>query len=375
MDDPATARERIRDKALDLGFDTVGFTKARLSDDARMGLREFLTAGHHGDMRWLAEKRDRRGDPRTLWKDARSIVVLGLSYAPAGDPLKLLGQPQRGAISVYAQGRDYHDVVKKKLKAVGQWLHHAMGAEIKVFVDTAPVMEKPLAQGAGLGWQGKHTNLVSRRYGSWLFLGEIYTNLDLAPDDAAPHEDLCGSCEQCRNICPTAALTSPNHIDARRCISYLTIEHQGPIDRELRPLMGNRIYGCDDCLAVCPWNKFATPATEPDLRPRIELSQPRLGDLARLTDADFRSVFAGSPVKRLGRDRFVRNVLIAIGNSGAISLAATAEALLDDPAPVVRGAAVWAAHQLLSEDAFQDLKILYQRAESDPEVSAEWDAN
>ena len=291
-------------------------------------------------MEWLAANPARRGDPRTLWRDVRSIVMLGLNYAPGGDPLAILKERARGAISVYAQGDDYHDVIKPRLKALARWLTAQAGGDVKVFVDTAAVMEKPLAASAGLGWQGKHTNLVSRRFGSWLFLGAIFTTLDLPADEA--ETDHCGQCRACLDVCPTAAFPAPYRLDARRCISYLTIEHKGPIPRELRPLMGNRIYGCDDCLAVCPWNKFARAGRETRLAAREALVAPRLADLAGLDDAAFRAQFAKSPVKRTGRDRFVRNVLIAIGNSGEPALAAAAEARLDDASPLVRGAAVGA---------------------------------
>lgn len=334
----------VRAQALALGFDAVGFAPAALGAEAGRHLRAFLAAGYHGDMGWLAEKTDRRADPTRLWPEARSVVCLGLSYAPGDDPLRLLAHPERGAVSVYARNRDYHDVVKKRLKALGRWMAERFGCGVKVFVDTAPVMEKPLAARAGLGWQGKHTNLVSRRHGSWLFLGEVYTTLALAPD--APHQDRCGRCRRCLDVCPTAAFPAPYRLDARRCISYLTIEHKGPIDPALRPLMGNRIYGCDDCLAVCPWNKFARAGREPAFLPRVELTAPRLAELAQLDDAGFRHLFSGSPIKRIGRDRFVRNVLIALGNSGDGRQATAVAALTSDAAPVVADAAVWALRRL-----------------------------
>jgi epoxyqueuosine reductase len=296
----------------------------------------------------MADRAEQRAHPRALWPDAVSVVVLGLNYGPETDPLATLAQRDRATISVYAQNRDYHDVVKKRLKALGRWMAEAWpGTGIKVFVDTAPVMEKPLAQAGGLGWQGKHTNLVSRAHGSWLFLGEVFTTLDLGAEDA--ETDHCGTCRACLDICPTAAFPAPYELDARRCISYLTIEHRGPIDPALRPLMGNRIYGCDDCLAVCPWNKFARAHSEPAFAPRAALRAPLLADLARLDDAGFRALFAGSPVKRIGRDRFVRNVMIAVGNSVDGSLRATAQALCEDADPVVAEAARWAADRL--EDA------------------------
>lgn len=361
--------ERIRDRALGLGFDAVGFARAELGDAARQGLAAFLADGHHGDMGWMAEKAGRRGDPRALWPAARSIVMLGASYAPEADPLEMLARRDRGAISAYARRRDYHDVVKGRLKNLAGWMVASLGGEAKVFVDTAPVMEKPLAEAAGIGWQGKHTNLVSRDFGSWLFLGEVFTDLVLAPD--TPHADNCGACRACLDACPTAAFPAPYRLDARRCVSYLTIEHKGPIPRDFRPLLGNRIYGCDDCLAACPWNKFATRTSEPGLLPRAELTAPRLAELAGLDDAAFRRLFSGSAVKRLGRDRFVRNVLIAIANSGAPELAAVAERLLDDPAPVVRGAAVWALHSL-APDAAAARRSDRERSETDADVRAEW---
>jgi len=296
-------------------------------------------------MGWLAERTDQRAQPKALWPEAVSVISLGLNYVPATDPLATLALPDRATISVYAQGRDYHDVVKRRLKALGRWLIGAAPGElIKVFVDTAPVAEKPLAQQAGLGWQGKHSNLVSRVHGSWLFLGEIYTTVALPPDPAEP--DHCGSCHACLDACPTAAFPAPYVLDARRCISYLTIEHKGPIDEALRPAMGNRIYGCDDCLAVCPWNKFARAHAEPAFAPRAALDAARLADFAGLDDAAFRALFSGSPIKRIGRDRFVRNVLIAIGNSATPALRGAAEACAGDADPVVADAARWAVARL-----------------------------
>ena len=366
----AEIKAAIRAQALAAGFDAVGFAPARLSAVTREHLTDFIAAGRHGDMGWMVEKADRRGDPQTLWPEARSVVVLGLNYGPAGDPLAILDERDAGAISVYARNRDYHDVVKKKLKEVGRWIAATWQCEIKVFVDTAPVMEKPLAMQGGIGWQGKHTNLVSREFGSWLFLGEIYLALDLAPDMV--EEDHCGGCRRCLDICPTAAFPAPYQLDARRCISYLTIEHAGPIPHEFRAMMGNRIYGCDDCLGVCPWNKFAQATPHGPLVARADLSAPRLADLARLDDAAFRLLFSGSAVKRIGRDRFVRNVLIAIGNSGDPALRAVAGDLLDDPAPVVRGAAVWALARLSSAAEFAQARVAHLERESDPSVVAEW---
>jgi len=322
-------------------------------------------------MDWLASTSARRTDPHVLWPDARSVIMLGLNYGPDRDPLDILKERSLGAISVYAQGDDYHDLIKSRLKTVARWLVANAGGDVKVFVDTAAVMEKPLAASAGLGWQGKHTNLVSRQHGSWLFLGAIFTTLELPAD--APEADHCGSCQACLDICPTNAFPAPYRLDARRCISYLTIEHKGPIPRELRPLMGNRIYGCDDCLAVCPWNKFAQAGHEAKLSAREALRAPSLSDLARLDDAGFRALFAKSPVKRTGRDRFVRNVAIAIGNSADAAVAADAERLLDDPSPLVRGAAVWALKQL---DPARSNAIADERRarEGDPSVQDEWKA-
>jgi epoxyqueuosine reductase len=320
----------------------------------------------------MATTAARRGDPRALWPDVRSVIMLGLNYDQGSDPLAILGRRDRGAISTYAQADDYHDVIKPRLKALARWLTAEAGGDVKVFVDTAAVMEKPLAGSAGLGWQGKHTNLVSRQFGSWLFLGAIFTTLDLPPD--APESDRCGSCRACLDVCPTAAFPEPYRLDARRCISYLTIEHKGPIPRELRAPMGNRIYGCDDCLAVCPWNKFARAGREMKLAARGELRAPPLAELARLDDAAFRKLFAKSPVKRTGRDRFVRNVLIAIGNSGDAALAGAARRLLADPSALVRGAAVWALSRLLPPERFAELAAARRAQETEPLVVQEWTA-
>ena len=350
------AAERIRAKALALGFDAVGFAPASLAEETRIGLYDFLAAGQHGAMGWLAERAEARGDPQALWPQARSVVCAGLSYAPAEDPLATLARPDRGTISVYARHRDYHDLIKGRLKHLAQFIAAHFGGEVKVFVDTAPVMEKPLAQQAGLGWQGKHTNLVSRRHGSWLFLGEVYTTLEIPPD--RPHADRCGTCSRCLAACPTDALPAPYRLDATRCLSYLSIEHPGPIPTELRPAMGNRIYGCDDCLAACPWNRFAVATREAKLQARPDLIAPDLAGLAALDDAAFRARFAGSPVKRIGRDRFVRNVLIAIGNAGDPALAPAAAGLLADSDPVVAEAASWAVARLrgLATDAGRNAK-------------------
>jgi epoxyqueuosine reductase len=339
------AAERIREKALALGFDAVGFARAKLSDTTRERLARFLAEGMHGSMGWLEARSEQRGDPRALWPEAVSVISLGMSYAPGDDPLATLPMRDRATISVYARHRDYHDTVKKRLKALARWIVETWREDsVKVFVDTAPVMEKPLAQQAGIGWQGKHTNLVSREHGSWLFLGEVFTTLELTP---APAEvDHCGSCRRCLDICPTAAFPAPYRLDARRCISYLTIESRDPIPEEFRVPMGNRIYGCDDCLAVCPWNKFARAHQEPDFAPRTALTAPRLAEFAALDDAGFRALFSGSPIKRIGRDRFVRNVMIAIGNSASPALRPHAQALCEDPDPVVAEAARWAVERL-----------------------------
>jgi epoxyqueuosine reductase len=319
----------------------------------------------------MAAAPERRADPRILWPEVRAIAMLGLNYGPDGDPLASLAQHDRGSISVYARGDDYHDLIKGKLKQVARWLLAAAGGEVKVFVDTAAVMEKPLAAAAGLGWQGKHTNLVSREFGSWLFLGAIFTTVELPADP--PQHDLCGSCRACIDVCPTAAFPEPYRLDARRCISYLTIEHKGPIPRDLRPLMGNRIYGCDDCLAVCPWNKFAQAGREAKLAAREQLRAPVLAALARLDDARFRALFRKSPIKRTGRNRFVRNVLIAIGNSADPALAPEAEQLLGDASPLVRGAAVWALSRLVPQ-RLHVLAAIHRGAESDDTVNEEWAA-
>lgn len=334
----------IRAKALDLGFDAVGFADPSADPAWRAALDQYVAEGRHGQMSWMAERRDHRSDPRALWAEVRSVVTLGANYAPAGDALAGLSRGDRGNISVYARGKDYHDVVKKRLKALGRWMVETLGGDLKVFVDTAPVPEKPLAARSGLGWQGRHTNVVSRRFGSWLFLGEIYTTLALEPDAAEP--DHCGSCRACVDACPTAALDGDGRIEPRRCISYLTIEHQGDIDPELRPLLGNRIYGCDDCTAACPWNKFAPVTAEPEFLPRLEMQAPRLADLADLDDAAFRQVFAGSPVKRIGFRRLRRNVLLAMGNSGDAALADVARRHQDDENPEVAEAARWAFARL-----------------------------
>ena len=370
MTAPADPKPAIREQALALGFDAVGFAAASLGAEARENLSEYLAKGHHGDMGWLAARAHERAEPQALWPDARTVVVLGMNYGPSDDPLAALAEPEQGAISVYARGRDYHDIMKSRLKALARFIAERWPGELKVFVDTAPVMEKPLAERAGVGWQGKHTNLVSRGLGSWLFLGEIYLALELEPDP--PETDHCGECRRCLDICPTAAFPAPYRLDARRCISYLTIEHKGHIDAALRPLMGNRIYGCDDCLAVCPWNKFAKASLEPGFATRPGLSKPRLRELAALDDAGFRSLFSGSAVKRIGRDRLVRNVLIAIGNSGAPGLVETVRPLLADASPLVRAMAAWAWQRLAPASERERVRTARLAAETEPDVRAEW---
>ncbi|PDT04035.1 tRNA epoxyqueuosine(34) reductase QueG [Rhizobium chutanense] len=361
--------EFVRAESAAKGFDLCRITRPDAIPQAKQRLGEFIDAGRHGTMEWMAETRERRGDPLTLWSEVKSVVVFGLNYAPEEDPRGILDKPDKAAISVYARNRDYHDVIKGRLKEIATRFAARAGADVKVFVDTAPVMEKPLAAAAGLGWQGKHTNLVSRTHGSWLFLGTMFTTADLAVD--APEIDHCGSCRACLDACPTAAFPAPYQIDARRCISYLTIEHKGPIDADLRPLIGNRIYGCDDCLAACPWNKFASAAAEIKLQAREELKEPSIAFLLTLDDAAFRAFFSGSPVKRIGRDRFIRNVLIAAGNSGERELIGQCRMLAHDPSPVVRGMAVWALSRLMEAGEFSAFAA--QRAdERDDDVLDEW---
>ena len=362
--------EALKAKARELGFAACGVVRADAAPLAGERLRQWLAEGAHGDMIWMEERSGQRAAPAGLWPEVRSVVALGMSYAPAVDPLALAGEPEHGRISVYAQGQDYHDVIKRALKALARWLVAEAGGDLKVFVDTAPVMEKPLAEAAGIGWQGKHTNLVSRVDGSWLFLGAIMTTLELEPD--APHAQRCGSCSACHAACPTDAFPAPYRLDARRCISYLTIEHKGPIPHEFREAIGNRIYGCDDCLAVCPWNRFADAARRNQaFAPRAELVAPELADLLALDDAGFRRVFAGSPVKRVGRDRMVRNCLIAAGNSGAPALVEPVARLLGDEAPVVRGAAAWALGRL-DPARFERERAARLAVEVDDEVRREW---
>ena len=354
------------------GFDIIGITKPDAVPEAKKRFEEFLADGRYGDMEWLASGPERRVDPKILWPEVRSVLMIGMNYGPEQDPILNLAHRNLANISVYARGDDYHEIIKPKLKHVARWLIASAGGDVKVFVDTAAVMEKPLAESAGLGWQGKHTNLVSREFGSWLFLGAIFTTLDLPKDGA--EIDRCGTCTKCQDICPTAAFPAPYQLDARRCISYLTIEHRGPIPHEFRAAMGNRIYGCDDCLAVCPWNKFAQSSHEAKLAARETLRAPKLADLATLDDAQFRALFAKTAVKRTGRERFIRNVLIAIGNSGDASLAPKAEHLLSDQSPLVRGAAVWALGRL-DAPGLAALAADRRARESDPGVIAEWDAS
>jgi epoxyqueuosine reductase len=369
--DPARLRVLIDREAKKAGFDLVAITTPDAIPHAPAQLSQFVAEGLHGSMAWLAETAARRGDPKMLWPAVRSIIMLGMNYGPDRNPLAILAKRDRGAISVYAQNRDYHDIIKGRLKEIAGKIAAHANADVKVFVDTAPVMEKPLAEAAGIGWQGKHSNLVSREFGSWLFLGSIFTTAELTPDS---HEgDHCGSCRACLDICPTNAFPAPYRLDARRCISYLTIESKGPIPTEFREAIGNRIYGCDDCLAVCPWNKFARSASEMKLLPRDDLREPALANLLQLDDAAFRALFSGSPVKRLGRDRFIRNVLIAAGNSSDSALIAPCRHLAEDPSPLVRGAAVWALSMLLPKRSFAALAAL-AAAELDPDVLAEWDA-
>ncbi len=359
----------VREEAAAQGFDLCRITGSDSIPRAPERLGAFLADGHHATMEWMAETRERRADPKVLWSEVRSIVMFGLNYGPEEDPRGILEKPDKAAISVYARNRDYHDIIKGRLKEIATRFAARAGEDVKVFVDTAPVMEKPLAEAAGLGWQGKHTNLVSRTHGSWLFLGSLFTTADLLLDK--PEDDHCGSCRACLDACPTAAFPAPYRLDARRCISYLTIEHKGPIDPEFRSLIGNRIYGCDDCLAACPWNKFAASASEMKLKAREDLKEPEIAFLLTLDDPTFRTFFSGSPVKRIGRDRFIRNVLIAAGNSGDASLIERCRELADDPSPAVRGMVIWALKRLMLADEF--LRFAQKRLlEDEPEVVDEW---
>jgi epoxyqueuosine reductase len=367
---PTSISDRLRNRALAEGFAAMRVTNAQALPQQAERLRDFIMCGYHGDMDWLAETEHRRASPTAMWPEAKSAVLFAMDYGQGIDAFARLQQKSQGVISAYALNRDYHDVVKGKLKNIAEWFANQARAEVKVFVDTAPLMEKPLAHQAGLGWQGKHTNLVSRDMGSWFFIGTMLTSTQLPADD--PEVDHCGSCRACLDICPTKAFPAPYRLDATRCISYLTIEHRGHIAREFRKPMGNRIYGCDDCLAICPWNKFAGEASEAKLRARSDLIAPQLDELARLDDAAFRKFFAGSPVKRVGRDRFIRNVLIAIGNSGNRSFANAAETLLNDVSPLVRAMAVWALSQLMPPEYVQFLRGTHETAEMDAAVRAEW---
>lgn len=365
----AALKQALITRARAEGFDVVGVTAPGAVVQAGEWLAAFLEAGHHGDMAWMAERAKLRADPQALWPEVRSVVMLGMNYGPDRDPLSIQQAPYRAAFSVYARGRDYHDVIKGKLKTLASWLHAQTGAELKVFVDTAPVMEKPLAQAAGIGWQGKHTNLVSREFGSWLFLGAIFTAAHLPPDE--PEHNHCGSCRRCLDACPTAAFLAPYRLDARRCISYLTIEHKGHIPREFRGAIGNRVYGCDDCLAVCPWNRFASAAREAKFAARPMIGAP-LRELLALDDAAFRAAFAGTGIKRIGRDRFIRNVLIATGNSGDMYLTEHVVLLLGDENPLVRAMAVWALRRLYDPGTIGELRDAYFAGEADETVRAEW---
>jgi len=363
-----TLRQMIGREAKRAGFSAVAITTPDSIPLAPQRLKQFVDDGFHGSMGWIEETLERRSSPSTLWPEVRSVIVLAMNYGPDQDPRAVLGKPDRAAISVYAQNRDYHDVIKGKLKEIAGRIVARAGGDVKVFVDTAPVMEKPLAEAAGIGWQGKHSNLVSREFGSWLFLGSIFTTAEIEPD--AAEVDHCGSCRACLDACPTDAFPSPYRLDARRCISYLTIENKGPIPHEFRTAIGNRIYGCDDCLAACPWNKFAQTASEAKLAARDDLREPALADLLQLDDAAFRTLFSGSPVKRIGRDRFLRNVLIAAGNSGDASLAARCRELTEDASPLVRGAAVWALSRLQEAEEF--IVLANSTVETDKDVQAEW---
>ncbi|MES5098136.1 tRNA epoxyqueuosine(34) reductase QueG [Agrobacterium sp. BA1120] len=359
----------VRAEAATLGFDLCRITSPDSIPLAPERLREFLSHGYHGTMGWMEETQDRRASPKTLWGDVRSVVMFGLNYGPDEDPRGILSKPDKAAISVYARNRDYHDVIKGRLKEIATRFAARAGEDVKVFVDTAPVMEKPLAEAAGLGWQGKHTNLVSRSHGSWLFLGSMFTTAELCLDEA--ERDHCGSCRACLDACPTAAFPAPYKLDARRCISYLTIEHKGPIPSEFRPMIGNRIYGCDDCLAACPWNKFAASASEMKLQAREELKEPEIAFLLTLDDAGFRAFFSGSPVKRIGRNRFVRNVLIAAGNSGDVKFIQQCQLLAQDVSPEVRGMAVWALSRLMDRQSFHAYAAT-RKTEDDSDVLDEW---
>jgi epoxyqueuosine reductase len=367
---PGDIKDIIHREAERLGLDAFGVTSVDAIPLAAGRLQHFLTEGRHGTMTWMAEKADRRAAPRALWPEARSVIMVGQSYAPGSDPLDALAEKDRAVVSVYARGRDYHDVLKAKIRQLAGLVQKHAGGDVKIFVDTAPLMEKPLAQAAGLGWQGKHTNLVSREQGSWLFLGAILTTAEIAPD--VPEADHCGTCQRCLDICPTRAFPAPYQLDARRCLAYLSIEHKGHIPREFRAAMGNRVFGCDDCLAVCPWNKFAQAAREAKFAATPGTDNPPLADILHLDDTAFRARFAGTPVKRTGRDRIVRNALIAAGNSGNAAYTRAVETLLDDPSPFVRAMAVWALARLVPHQRFVQIKAAKAGTEADDAVRAEW---
>ncbi len=366
-------RQQIRERTLEAGFEVVGFASPVIENATRQHLMTFLKQGYHGDMGWMATKADRRVSPKALWSDVGTVIAVGANYGPDHDPLARL-EPARmagqGNISVYARNDDYHDIMKKRLKSVGRWICENFACDVKIFVDTAPVLEKPMGQRAGIGWQGKHTNLVSQQFGSWLFLGEIFISLNIDPDDRA--EDHCGSCKKCLDICPTSAFDGPYRLDARKCISYLTIEHKGHIDRQFRKAIGTRIYGCDDCLAVCPWNKFAQNTKEIRFKARPELEAPNLSDLIQLSEDQFRNLFRKTAVKRIGYVRFIRNTLIAIGNTEDATLVPLVEKRLMDHSPLIRAMAVWALNQLLDKTSFRRLRNLHSGSESDPNVKLEW---
>jgi epoxyqueuosine reductase len=364
-------RQALSDQALDAGFDLVAVAPAGLSDETKHRFQTWVDQGKYGDMAWMKETRERREAPDTLWPDTKSVILLAMNYGPEGDALAGLAQTDAANISVYARNRDYHDLVKKRLKRVARWLVAEAGCQVKVFVDTAPILEKQVAAQSSLGWQGKHTNLVSPKLGSWFFIGSIFTDLPFEPD--TPHADQCGSCQACLDSCPTDAFPAPYQLDARRCISYLTIEHKGHIDAEFRVPMGNRIYGCDDCLAACPWNKFAQTASQSALQAREDLLSPPISDLLELDDAAFRAVFSGSPIKRIGRDRFIRNLLIAAGNSGEEALEQKVVPLLGDASPLVRAMAVWALARIVSFSRFLALKESHLAGEVDADVKREWE--
>ena len=373
IEEQSTIKNKIQTLALEVGFDTVKFTSPTGLENSAESFDQFLSSSYNGEMKWLEEKAERRKNPLVLWPETKSIIMLGMNYGPDSNPLEFLEYKEHGNISVYALGKDYHDVIKKRLKQIARQIHREYDVEVKVFVDTAPVMEKPLAQKSGMGWQGKHTNLVSHEFGSWLFLGSIFTALEIEPDSEM--QDHCGSCHACLDVCPTNAFPAPYKLDARRCISYLTVEYKGHIDLEFRKAMGNRIYGCDDCLSICPWNKFAKKTNEISFHPRIELDFARLDELAQLDDQTFRTVFSGSPIKRIGRDFFIRNVLIAIGNSEQEKHIPLLKDKLFEESPYIRAMAIWALKQLCDKEMFIELKNKNLFSETDIAVKREWEIN